>query len=210
MPQKPDSEKIKMVNTNIQPFDGINGWFSMTGQHRMQKIRDSVQLEGLTRLITRGERDSFLEISSGISKEELKRKSEDWEKNQKGPNPLDIYKSFIWVPRELETTDKKIPKIIQVYNPINFSLPFKEDEEYSKIKGRIEKESIKPVNYMKEKFGYPINAFHISNIEMTYVPSLLTLGGALASDEKLKTPAKDCLVLRVNYDLSLFEIEEEK
>jgi len=199
-----------MTNTKIEPFDRISGWFEMAEQDRMQKIRDTVQLAGLTKLTIRGERWSYLEISSGISEKELKRKLEDWEENKKGPNPLDIYKSFIWIPSELETTDGKRPKIIQVYNPINFSLPFKKDEKYSEIKERIEKESIKPVNYMKEKFGNQVNAFHISNIEMKYVPSPLTLGGILISDEKLKTPAKDCLILRVNYDLSLFEIEQEK
>lgn len=180
-----------------------------------QMVLDEVKLAGLTKLIAEGPSLGLTFGTPDMDKmpvEEWRKKVEEemeaWKRTYKGPYPIHIYLSTVWMPQKLVTEDGKSPKIVQAYTPIKFELPTAEKETFGELKERIEKESMRAVEYVRGVgVRGKVNAFYTGNLRTDWV----VLGSTrqcmpICGDSFLDKPARDTFVPRIAYDLCLFEI----
>ena len=179
-----------------------------------QLVMDNVKLEGLTKLVANGYSTGITLVSPDlekISQEEFRREWEEWNATHKGPYPTNVRLSTVWMAQKLLTKKGKSPRIIQAYTPIRFFMPMPvaEEETYGRLKKRIEKESMRAVKYVRGVgVKGKVNAFYIGNLDHDYIiPSSTKQCMPIAGDGFLDRIARDVLIHRVVFDLSLFEIE---
>ncbi len=183
----------------------------------MQKVLDEVKLEGLIKLISQGCSTGHHFITPDIDKytqldwaKKIELEINEWDKTHKGPNPNFYYISRVWMPQKLITKERLDATIIQAYAPLRFILPLSEKETYKELKERIEKESLRAVEYTRKESMGKVNAFYVGNLGKDYIIPDLEDGCSLISgDSFLNRIAKDILVPRIVFNLSLFEIKEK-